>query len=341
MKQENVVSLHETKNIPLQSLQEEKDPYAYVEELQIFIDEQKEAGTPITQAEIARRVGYSATAISLYMRKKYDKGDLVKLGEALGELLRLEKAYQQYTPQISEIAMTSQVFACTKAIGFIERHKSFGVIVGEAGIGKSKAFELYARMHRSNTLLLTMDRLKRSPTSFVQHLWCKLPGKTRGNRVTLPKASFLIDDIILHFREQPRTILIDESQFLTTDALETARSIQDQTKIGIVLGGTFDLDHEIGFGGPIPLNAQLLSRVRVHRVLDPTIPIEDLAEVIALYGVTDRAMITWLHQRCNKPGRRYRWVDAMLNAAHDWCVEENAPMSVTALKDGGAFTGLL
>lgn len=336
MPQNNVIGIHDLPEKPAP-----KKTYTYVEQIKAFFEEQKQAGTPVTQAEFGRRVGYSATAISLYLRKKYDKGDLQKLEEAIAEQLRLERAYQQYTPQVEDIAETVQVLVCMEAIEFVERHKSFGLIVGEAGIGKSKGFELYARNHLSSTLLLTMDRTKRSPTSFVQHLWGRLPGKTRGTRVTMPKASFLIDEIILHFREQPRTVLVDEAQFLSNDALECARSIQDQTKIGIVLGGTFDLDQDIGFSGPVPLNAQLLSRVRIRRLLDPTIPRDDLAAVVGLYGVSDPRMIDWLHTRCNKPGRRYRWVDAILNAAHDHIVETGASLNVDALKFGGKYVGLV
>lgn len=343
MKQQNVVTLHEAKaKKPEESPRRtQTEPYAYVKSLKDFIDAQKQAGTPITQAEIARRVGYSSSAISQYLGKKYDGGDLAKLNEVIGELLRLEQAYQQYMPQVDDIVRTEQVIQCMEAIEFIERHKSFGVIVGEAGIGKTRAFELYTRQHRSNILYLTMSRIKRSPTAFIQYLWCNLPGKTRGDRITLPKASFLVDDIIFHFREQPRTILIDEAQFLSMEALGEARGIQDQTKIGIVLGGTFDLDLEIGFDGPTPVNAQLLSRVGMHRVLSPTISRNDLATVVELYGVEDREIITWLHKRCNRPGRRYRWVNAILHAAYDLCVEHQTSIEVETLETAAKFTGLL
>lgn len=340
MNAQNIVPLP-TAELPEEAPQRsEPEAYRYVEALKALIQTKKQAGTPLTQAEIARRVGYSSSAISQYLGRKYDGGDLKKLDRVIGELIRLERAYQQYMPQVTEIAQTTQVIECMKAIEFIERHKSFGVIVGEAGIGKSKGFDLYAQQHRSSTLLLTMDWLKGSPFSFVQALWCKLPGKTRGNRTRLPKVSFLLDDIILHFREQPRTLLLDEAQFLSMAALEIARSLQDQTRIGIVLGGTFDLEKEIGFDGPIPTNAQLLSRVRMHRVLSATISEEDLTTVANLYGIADAELIAWLYQHCNKPGRRYRWVDAILHAAHDRCVEQQTVMSVQALRHAAKFTGL-
>jgi len=309
-------------------MSEQTDPYAHVEALKAYLRANK-----ITQAEISRRLEYSNTAISQYLGRKYDKGDLRKLDGVVASFLETERQIVKYTPKIKGIALTSQVDACNFAIEYVARHKSFGVIVGEAGTGKSEALKMFASKNRSSTLLVTMDPLKRSQVAFIQHLWCNLPGFSRGKRWSLPKAAFLFDDIVEYFKNKHKTVLIDEAQFLSMNALETARSIQDQTGIGFVLAGTFELDQYLGFGSySIPENAQLYSRVKIHRTLKSTITKKDLALVCELYGIGEASIIDWLHNRCNRVGRRYRWVNAILSVAHDLSIKNQVPFSIRVME---------
>jgi len=309
-------------------IQEQADPYAHVEALKLYLKANK-----ITQAEVARRIEYSNTAISQYLGRKYDKGDLYKLDGIVASFLEAERQTIEYTPNIRGVALTSQVKNCNYVIEYVVRHRSFGAIVGEAGTGKSEALKEFARTHRNNSLLITMDPLKRSPVAFIQHLWCNLPGFSRGKRWNLPKAAFLFDDIVEYFKNKHKTVLIDEAQFLSMSALETARSIQDQTGIGFVLAGTFELDQDLGFGGySIPDNAQLYSRVKIHRSIKATITKKDLAAVCELYGIAEVSIVAWLHKRCNRIGRRYRWVNAILSVAYDLSVKHQVPFSVEVLE---------
>lgn len=307
--------------------------YPYIEKITEYL-----RAHGMSQATFAKRVGYSSTVISLYLKQNYNSGDLGELNEAFRQFFEAEQAYSKYQRDIKDVIITSQVREVLGSIMYVERRQSFGVVVGEAGIGKTVGFEEYYRTHRALTMLITMDRTKHSQTAFVQHLWRKIPGNR--TRKSMPRAALLIDDIIYYFTNMRKTILIDEAQFLSNDALEVARSIQDQAKVGFVLGGTFDIDQLFGFGGRVPVNAQLHSRVRVHCEVNPTIQREDLEQVGALYGVDDAEMIGWLLDRCNQPGRRYRWVSTVLNATLDFVTDYKRPVNIKSMEQAAKMTGL-
>ncbi len=291
-----------------------------------------------SQAEFARRTSYSTSVISQYLKRKYP-GDLAEVNETFRQYFAAQQHYAQYQRPLTGAVSTAQLKDVLGAIAYVAKLCSFGVVIGEAGLGKTMGFREFQRQNRTNTILLTMDRTKRSYTAFVQYLYHKLPGVRR--RKTTPKAAFLVDEIIYHLSSLRRTILIDEAQFLSMDALEVARSIQDQTtECGFVLGGTFDIDSVLGFGGRVPENAQLFSRVKVHMVVEPTIAPADVQRVCALHEVRDPEIAAWLHQGCNQPGRRYRWIHTLITAAHMRSLDYDEPICLATVKRAARQIGL-
>ena len=308
--------------------------YIHAERLREYLEINRAKG--ISQKEVARRIEYSPTVISLYLARNYNKGDLAQLDDKIGKYLDAEKAYETFRPNIRDLADTSQVQDVIGTIHYVQQNKLFGLIVGEAGIGKTAAFREFARQNLAAALLLTLDPLKRSKSAFVQYFWAQIPGNRHRNM----SASKMMDEIVEYFTAKHKTVIVDEAQFLSMDALEMARSIQDKTGIGFVLGGTFNLDREFGLNGHQIINEQLHSRVLIYTRLNPQIKKADLAKVCAVYGIADPAIAEWFYARCNRVGRRYRWICALLKAAYGLSVEQGVPLTVDVIEQAEGVTGL-
>ena len=326
--------------VPAESPQAGGDPYSNVEALEHYLKQAARQRDGITAAEVARRIDYSASALSQYRKRKYAGGNVVKLNEAVGTYLTAERAYAQRIPHVSEVAMTSQVKECLTVITLIREHRDLGVIISEAGLGKTRALEEYARRHLDECIFLTANDLARSPSAFVSVLWRAMPGMSRGGKKSVRPSYLLMEEIISSLQNKNKFLIIDEANKLQNRTLETIRSIQDKTKIGVVLSGNFLLNDDLGFQHPSQHNAQLLSRIRVRRVLSPEITRHDLALVAGLYGVDDPQMLSWLHKRCNKPGRRFRWVDTILTHAHSYSKTSGRAFDIKALAFAEQLTNL-
>lgn len=304
--------------------------YGHVDELKQY---QQTSG--LSWAEIARKLDVSPALISQYIALKY-KGDSKTIDEKVAAMLHAEAMYQEYIPHITDTVMTAQVREVMGAIEYVQ-HRSFGLFVGEAGIGKTQGLKEYARQNRSLSVMITLDPLKDTKHAFTSHLYSKIPGNVH-KRIS---CSQKLDDIMRYFNNTRKTLVIDEAHFLKEPGLEAARSIQDQTGIGVVLTGTFRLDEDLGFADYQPKNAQLYSRVKIHRVINPTVHKGDLLQLLALYNIYHEDIADWLLTRCNKPGRRYRWVVSMVEAAYTICRKTSVQMSVNAIEQAEKLTGLL
>lgn len=318
MAQSNVVVL--TELVEEQPQERQSELFRNVEALKNY---QKAEG--IAWAEVARRLDYNAATISQYIKGVY-QGDVAKVDRKVDALLTAERQ-RALAPKVNEIVVTRQVQEVMAAIEFLGS-TSFALFVGEAGIGKSRGLKLYAREHIDTTLLITLNPLRNSKHALVKYLYSQLPGKKPD---ALPSAEKL-DEIIRYFKDTRKTILLDEAHWLSMDAYETARTIQDLTDIGIVLSGTFQIADEFGFSDNTPRNAQLYSRVQIYRVITPEVSLEDLSKVLALYGVRDEEIAAWLHGHCNRPGYRYRWATGIVDATLRYCAKRELPINLDAVK---------
>lgn len=316
----NVVELHKQENqeIPPQ------DPYSNVDALKAFM---KAKG--LTGAEIARRLDCSTSKISQYLHRKYLKSAVAAFNLSVGQMLAAEKLYETFTPQIQGRVLTKQIREVLFAIDFVQ-YRSIALFLGEAGIGKTEGLKEYARQNPDTALLVTLTPFQETKNAFIKHLYARIP----GNKHKRIACSEKLDEIILYFRKKRKMLLLDEAHFLNLKAQESARTIQDLTGIGIVFSGTFALSENL------MESAQLYSRIRVRRVIDPEIQKDDLRQVLALYGIQDAKILDWLFKGCNRIGRRYRWVASMVESAHILCQKRSLPFAVDRFKEVEELIGL-
>jgi hypothetical protein len=297
--------------------------YRNVSALQAHIEmlEQAQADLPEKERknvrqQIAKGLRVSQTVLSQYLNEKYP-GKVEKVDEAVDVYLAAYTEVARYQwPQQAGIIVTEQMRQGFEVIEFAARHRTLTMISGESGIGKSKTLETYAQEH-PEALYIKLRRTKRTLKALLRCMWQAIPTLRRQN-ITYKTSDDLLDGLVEYFEGGSEILLIDEAQYLNYDALNGIRDLQEDSGLAIVLSGTFELDDRLGYGDePVhpKRTAALHRRIVMHRELPASIQVEDVAALADQYHVNGAAEIAWLHQQCNRPGRRYGWLDIILREA--------------------------
>lgn len=126
---------------------------------------------------------------------------------------------------VSEIAWA----ACNRA----RRNRSFAILTGFVGTGKTRSLKEYVAAHE-NTLLIEADP-GMSVTALLDELvklsGCAMVKKTSNQQI---KLNAVLDEL----SNTDTLVIIDEAETLTTKALHYLRRIRDKAGIGVVLSGT-------------------------------------------------------------------------------------------------------
>jgi len=153
-------------------------------------------------------------------------------------------------PFIESTITTMVWMACKRA----RTQKSFAVVTGEVGTGKTRSLQEYVAAN-PNTYLIQSDPLM-SPTILMDELVEVLgipAGK--GYRSKEKKFRMVVDEL----RGTDVLLILDEAETVNDLTLHYLRRIRDKAEIGIVLAGTPKLDRKIApIGGQFD---QIRSRV--------------------------------------------------------------------------------
>lgn len=225
----------------------------------------------MTQSEVARIVGFSATRLSQFLSGKY-AGDMLETAKAVN--YGLDKHLQQTSaPREPEFAHTTAARQVEEVCSYAHRMQTMGMVHGDAGLGKSMALSKYAGEHR-DAVLLTVNPTMRSAKAVLEELAEVLGLKETGTERRIHKA------IVRTLKGSGRLVIIDEAQHLSLRALDTLRCICDEAKVGFVFCGNDELHGQLS-GRSRSEFAQFFSRIGIRRHLDPTVAPEDVERVFA------------------------------------------------------------
>lgn len=144
---------------------------------------------------------------------------------------------------------------------YVQMAGDIGIIYGGAGVGKTVCVKHYCRVVH-NSWLCTATPIQGSksqmPTLQLLAKMFNLPHQSTP--------SDLYDSLVSRVRDLDGLIIIDEAQHLPIHALDTVRSIHDETGVGLVLCGNETVYSTFSGRGRQANFAQLYSRVgkRVH-----------------------------------------------------------------------------
>lgn len=228
----------------------------------------KESG--LSQAKAAPKMGVSQTALSLWRNSKYDNGNIEEIENKLMEFFRLQDEQTAVTEKalpfrsLQDYIPTSISEDVYKLIQYCHFEKGMVVVHGDAGIGKTKGAEKYARENPTSTIYI-----EATPSSGTLANTLKLLARALKIPESRSKLD-LMDDIREKLKSANKIIIIDEAQHLKYAAIEEIRTLSEPNMItgqagtGIVLIGNTEV-YDRMVGKQEARFAQQFSRIRMNR----------------------------------------------------------------------------
>jgi hypothetical protein len=263
----------------------------------------------LTQSEIAKESGVSPTALSRWLIGQY-QGDNDKINDALAKWLDARARQTGFLlPEEAGFVETRTAERIIKALGYAQMAPDLAVIYGAAGLGKTRTLRHYGQT-RNNVWIATISPATATTAACLGQL-CRATG-IRGTRGK--SAGELRQSIADKIRETRGLLVVDEAQHLSLAALETIRSIHDETEIGLALCGNEQVYSRLTGNGHGALFAQLFSRIGKRVALSRTHE-SDVEGIAAAYGVTETKAVAELQRIARAPGALRGVVKALRLAA--------------------------
>ena len=226
--------------------------------------------TGISQNQLAKGSGLSATAISLWRKSAYDNGDPATVESKLREYFRAKEAREAVRAQAAPYQPDTGYVPTTisedvyKGIKFAQLERGMVVLHGDAGIGKTEGAKKFLRDNPHSTVLLTV-----TPTTGSLNCVIKLLARALGAAELRSRMDTMIN-IRSKLAGTNKVIVIDEAQHLKLPALEELRSLTDADSAtgtpgnGVALIGYTEVYGRM-MGRQQAQFAQLFSRIKMNR----------------------------------------------------------------------------
>jgi len=208
-------------------------------------------------AFVARAIGLSGPVVSSWIHGNY-QGDNERVSQLILTYLEREREKAASPKLVLTFTHTSASRKMFEVASICRAEGEIGVVVSDAGIGKTQAVKRYAKEH-PETILIEVDpgvTAKSLVGQIAKALGMEPKGMING----------LLDRLFERLNESGRLLIIDEAESLPYRALEIVRRLHDRTGIGVLLTGLPRLFENLrGRAGEF---AQLYSRVGVHVKLE-------------------------------------------------------------------------
>ncbi len=223
----------------------------------------------ISLARLSKMLSYSTSVLSQYLAGKYP-GDREKVEHRLSDWLRSRARRKNVGVKLIECDASEAVMG---ALDTIRRTNDFGVIHGDAGIGKSSGIELYLDDYPTS-ILISLASWARNAAA-VESLIFEVIGhggwhaKKRDERPS--RGQFIADKL----RGSNRLLIVDNAHKATPRALESLFDLHSETKIPVALVGNREVL------APIEANDQRYSRVGLNEEIKLSNPRKLIRHLVA------------------------------------------------------------
>ncbi|MDH5185050.1 MAG: AAA family ATPase [Gammaproteobacteria bacterium] len=251
----------------------------------------------LSQAQAAKEIGISETALSQWRRQKYSGDNSaveIKIENWLSTKAKRRQS-DQMLPDAPDYYETYSGKRITSTLTYAHMAADLVVIYGGAGVGKTKSTRRYAKAN-PNVWIIEGTPTCNTMGGFLRHLAAALG-------VRLPKGHH--DVLEANLRERLKDcgglIIVDEAQFLNERALEIARRLAEMTNNGLALVGNETVYAQLTGRNRAAEFAQLFSRIgKKVRLTRPTPT--DIEAACKAWDITNRAERDLLADIAAKPG---------------------------------------
>lgn len=248
-----------------------------------------------TQRALAREAGVSESALSQWMRRRFE-GDAAALVQKLEQWeVNQEAAADTKLPLVGTWVETETGLNIARALEFAQVAPSISLIYGAAGVGKSTAVARYS-MQRPNVWCLTSSPAANGVIATLTDVAGALG--MRG----LPQHAFQIArEIVQRARGTGGLLVVDEAQHLSQPALEQLRNIHDVAGIGLALSGNETVYTRIAGGRGRAVFAQFTSRLGCRLRLSAPAT-EDVDAILASWQIEGQPEVQFGRTIAMSPG---------------------------------------
>ncbi|QIB34781.1 AAA family ATPase [Ancylobacter pratisalsi] len=252
----------------------------------------------LTQRHVAEESGIAYGTLTPYMGGTY-QGNLARVAGDLQRWLETRRERSRTAavlPAEPDFVLTPTAEEISGTLSFAQAAQDFAVIVGGAGIGKTRSIKHYAK-RASNVWVLTAEDSMKKPSSLLSVLAEDLDVSERRN-------AFLSRAISSRLRGTGGLVVVDEAQHLSTEAFDQLRTtVLDVGECGVVAAGNESMLARLQGSADKRAQgfAQLHSRVGMRKVQSGA-KIKDVCLILAAWGITDAQSIALLKAIARKPG---------------------------------------
>lgn len=255
-----------------------------------------ERDSSYSQARIAKEADLSGTTLSQWLGGTYN-GNQQNTARKVRAWLQ---AYEERNrdgglPQLPAWVETPTGTRILGGLRYAQLAQDLVLIVGNAGVGKSKTIEHYAST-QPNVWVVELTPASGGVLPCLEEIVIQL-----GVKEYARTASHLFRTILSKVRNTNGLLILDEAQHLTPLALDQVRAILDQGQIGLVLAGNDRVLSQMTGGNRAAYLDRLFSRIGQKIVLRKC-SVKDADALINAWGFDDQRCRDALRAIASKPG---------------------------------------
>lgn len=282
----------------------------------------------LTQAELAKKFGVSAGAVSSFRANTY-KGNYLTVIEAaerffnikvMGSVYQFGKLLTATKTRETLLNVLNSGLGLTNKKGEQNEGGPIIKIVGPPGAGKTSAINSFKKEYPKNVHIVTISPQANSYSAVVDDLCEQLGIPTSGS--ALKKGRAIRKQLL---KLGSALIVLDECQHAKLALLESLRIELVDSGIGLILVGNPTIDDTIS-GVNIHILEQFKSRIVYSYVITANQLQKDIAKVLNDNQFFDDEVIVW----CQKNVRDLRELNGIMNNA--LVLANGQPLALTDVK---------
>jgi hypothetical protein len=309
--------------------------YTHAEELKQLLAQ----GT-LTRAELLRELDWKEAKLSFYINKNYHIKTKVSLDAIREHDKRIGEYLQRF--RLRQAASGNKPFFPTSHAQRLEGYldlcfslRKMRVILGGTGLGKTATFSHY-KAAKSGIYIMECEPTsgKNKERGFVEQLYYAIFGEVMPPTLWTRQGFLRVQE---ELKGKDCLLIVDEAQELDFAQFSEFRFLYDKCGIGILICQQSDAKDSPGYDRTQHYfrNPQFLRRIggQTWNLNEEPILKEDVALIAGYYGITNPAVITWLHDRMNTPVTRYGWLLELMEMGNMLFGNAEAMNTVAALQE--------